>query len=166
MVWKIDNPECNEASKIKYDVVEYTRGEGLDLGCGMYKLYPHFTGVDNGHQWGTEGADIASDCEDLHLFATGVFDFVFSSHLLEHIVDYKAALAEWWRVIKPGGHLVLYIPHKDFYPNCGERGSNPDHKHDFLPDDVVEAMQELNGWNLIVNEERDQDQEYSFPPDI
>jgi predicted SAM-dependent methyltransferase len=118
MVWKIDNPQGNEAAKVKYEVVEYTRGRGLDLGCGPFKLYSHFTGVDNGHHWGTQGADIVQDCETLDMFASQSCDFVFSSHLLEHIEDYKAALKEWWRVIKPGGHLILYLPHKRVLSKC------------------------------------------------
>ena len=58
MVWNINDPQGNEAAKVKYEIVEFTRGSGLDLGCGPFKLYPHFIGVDNGHHWGTQGADI------------------------------------------------------------------------------------------------------------
>jgi ADP-heptose:LPS heptosyltransferase len=89
-------------------------------------------------------------------------DAVHSSHLLEHVEDYKAALKEWWRVIKPGGHLVLYLPHKDYYPHIGQ-GGNPDHKHDFLPSDIVEAMREMkSGWDLVIDENRNDGSEYSF----
>ena len=162
MVWSPDIPQENEASKIKYEIVQYTRGRGLDLGCGKYKLYPHFIGVDNGHHWGSHGIDIVADCEDLSIFADGVLDFVFSSHLLEHIKDAAAALKEWWRVLAVGGHLVLYLPHKDFYPNIGEEGANPDHEHDFTPDDIIGYMKGLKGWDLLVNEERSGGMEYSF----
>lgn len=163
MVWRIDDPQGNEAAKVRWDLVPFTRGRGLDLGCGPFKAFPHFIGVDNGHHWGTEGADVAvKTCEDLSLFATQSMDFVFSSHLLEHIEDTKAALKEWWRVIKTGGYLCLYLPHKDFYPNVGEEGANPDHKHDFTPQDIIEAMKEVGFWDLGVNEERNEGQEYSF----
>lgn len=170
MVWRVDDPQANESAKIKYDIVPYTRGKGLDLGCGPYKAFPHFIGVDNGHHWGVEGSDVAVDtCEDLSLFSTESMDFVFSSHLLEHIEDTRAALHEWWRVVKPGGHLVLYLPHKDLYPNCGEEGANPDHKHDFLPEDIRTHMGRVGCWDLLVEEERNTDNgagrhgnEYSF----
>lgn len=89
-------------------------------------------------------------------------DFVFSSHLLEHIQDYRTALKEWWRIIRPGGHLCLYLPHKDFYPNIGQPGANPDHKHDFLPSDIIEAMKEVGYWDLLENQERNEGDEYSF----
>lgn len=162
MVWRIDGPQCNESSKIKYDIVQYTRGKGLDLGCGGFKAFPHFIGVDSGHQWGKAQADIVSECDKLELFASDGLDFVFSSHLLEHIVNTEAALKEWFRVIKPSGNLVLYLPHKDFYPNVGQPGANPDHKHDFLPSDIIEVMEKVGGWDLLVNEERNEGIEYSF----
>src|SRR5574337_580257 len=157
-----------KADKIKHLVVPYTRGVGLDLGCGMRKAFPHFVGVDSCKDNALFGAQIRPDiqvesCEKLDAFADEACDFVFSSHLLEHIDDYKAALAEWWRVIKPGGHLVLYLPHKDFYPNVGEEGANPDHRHDFLPKDIEHVMEEIgSGCDLLVNEERNEGCEYSF----
>lgn len=39
------------------------------------------------------------------------FDFVFSSHCLEHMPDTIRSLEEWKRVLKPGGFLVLVLPH-------------------------------------------------------
>lgn len=170
MVWKLDNPECHESQKIKWELVPYTKGLGLDLGCGPAKAYQHFIGVDNRADTGLFGIQMNPDltvptCEKLPMFAARSMDFVFSSHLLEHIQDYKGALAEWWRLIKVGGYLCLYLPHKDYYPNIGKEGANPDHKHDFLPSDITAAMKDLvkfGGWDLVENQERNEEQEYSF----
>lgn len=163
MVWRIDDPQGNEAEKIRWELVEYTRGRGLDLGCGQFKAFPHFTGVDNGHHWGMKGVDVhVNTCEDLSIFASQSMDFVFSSHLLEHIVNTKAALKEWMRVLKVGGRLCLYLPHKEHYPNVGEEGANPDHKHDFMPEDIIEVMKDVGGWDLCRNETRTEGREYSF----
>ncbi len=164
MTWQAETSCGNEAAKIRHLIVPYTRGHGLDLGCGPFKAWPHFIGVDNFDEWkGLDWRpDIASDCTDLSLIADQSCDFVFSSHLLEHLDNTDAALREWWRVIKQDGHLVLYLPHKEFYPNIGEPGSNPDHRHDFLPADIIEAMSEIGGWDLVVNEERGERDEYSF----
>ena len=38
------------------------------------------------------------------------FDLVMTSDVLEHVPDYRAALAEFARILKPGGHLVLTVP--------------------------------------------------------
>lgn len=166
MVWKADDPQGNESGKIKYDIVQYTRGLGLDLGCGQYKTYPHFIGVDNGNHaqfgWNIKPDVFVESCEKLDVFASQSMDFVFSSHLLEHIHDFKGALKEWWRVIKTGGYLVLYLPHKEFYPNIGQPGANPDHKHDFYPQDIIDVMSDLKGFDLVENEERNEGYEYSF----
>lgn len=163
MTWRKNDPQGNEAAKVKWDLIPYTTGRGLDLGCGQFKTFEHFTGVDNGHHWGNKGVDVMVEtCEKLDIFADSSFDFVFSSHLLEHIVNTEATLKEWMRVIKNDGYLILYLPHKDFYPNVGQDGANPDHKHDFVPDDIIRFMKKCGSWDLIENEERNEGYEYSF----
>jgi ADP-heptose:LPS heptosyltransferase len=59
---------------------------------------------------------------------------------------------------------VLYLPHKLFYPNIGEKDANPDHKHDFLPRDIEDVMIEIghSGWDLLENEDRNGGEECSF----
>lgn len=166
MVWRRDDPQGDEAAKIAPLIVPYTRGFGVDVGCGAFKPYPHFIGIDSGKQYGRPVTDITHDGEALP-FADGVLDFVFSSHFLEHVVDYKACLADWWRALKVGGHLVVYLPHKDLYPNIGQDGANPDHKHDYLPEDILQAMNEIamesdHGYLCHEDETRSQGREYSF----
>lgn len=167
MVWRADGPQGNEAAKVRWDIVPYTRGTVLDLGCGPEKAFPHFIGVDNCKDTELFGAVIRPDLkvEDCARISESVepesCDAIFSSHLLEHIDDFAAALQDWWKCIKVGGHLVLYLPHEDLYPKCGEPGANPDHKHDFSSVDITQAMN-FAGWDLKVNEVRDQGDEYSF----
>jgi ADP-heptose:LPS heptosyltransferase/predicted SAM-dependent methyltransferase len=167
-MWTPANSNGLESLKIKWELVPYTRGRGLDLGCGPRKPFPHFIGIDSNidsELFGSEASarNMTGDCTNLSLFGDETMDFVFSSHLLEHIVDYKAALTEWWRVVKPGGYLCLYLPHKDFYPNVGTEGANPDHKHDFLPTDIVDAMLDIApNFDLVRNENRNEGDEYSF----
>jgi ADP-heptose:LPS heptosyltransferase/predicted SAM-dependent methyltransferase len=167
MVWRAEDPQGYESAKIRWELPRYTRGHGLDIGCGPEKAYPHMIGVDNGHHEENFRIRCAADirvetCERLEIFGSQSMDFVFSAHTLEHIENYKGALKEWWRLVKPGGHLVLYLPHKLFYPNIGDKNGNPDHKHDFLPKDIVEAMKEIGFWDLRRNEDRSEGREYSF----
>jgi len=172
-MWRLADPQGSETNKVKYQVVHYTRGKGLDIGCGPWKGYAHWIGVDNMHHANEFGwqfrPDIVSEADNLGLFADKSLDFVYSSHTLEHVVKPKECLAEWWRVIKPGGHLILYLPHADLYPNIGQPGSNPDHKSDFRNKDITNIMKSFPGWDLVVDEVRDYDHgegdhrnEYSF----
>lgn len=175
MSWNPGIPQGNESQKIKYEIVPYTRGYGLDLGCSIWKPYSHMIGVDvycshcgqtRKHLPGCPGAwhiNLFHIADKLPLFATASLDFVYSSHLLEHMHNPLEALKEWWRIIKHGGHLVLYLPHADLYPNTPEEGGNPEHKHNFRPKDIIELMKQVRpGWDLLVSEVRDNDTEYSF----
>lgn len=167
MTWSPNGPQGKESAKVRFEVVHYMRGLVLDLGSGDTKVWPGVVGIDSGKDAILFGTQMKPDmvvptCEKLP-FADASVDTVYSSHLLEHIVDYKAALAEWWRVIKPGGYLVLYLPHRDLYPRIGQPGGNPDHKHDFAPEDIVDAARALpGGWDLLRDEVRAKDYEYSF----
>lgn len=163
-MWSVENSKNDEASKIRWEVVPYFHGRVLDIGCGAYKCFPHWIGVDNGHHWGRMGVDVTSEATDLSLFADATCDTVFSSHLLEHLPyeDVPKALSEWVRVLKVGGHLILYLPDEDQYPKVGDKYANPDHKWDVNFDKVISAMSEVGGWDLTDFQKRDQDDEYSL----
>lgn len=166
MVWNINDPQCNESRKIVWEVAPYLRGRGLDIGAGDFKIIPHAISVDDmDHaKFGfTIKPDIVADASDLSMFAGHSMDYVYSSHTLEHIENAKSALHGWWRLVKPGGYLILYLPHKNFYPNIGQPGANPDHKHDFLPQDVIDMVpHSADGWDLVEMQERNEGREYSF----
>jgi len=170
MTWRIDDDQGDEAGKVRFEIVQYTRGAVLDMGCGPSKAFPHFIGVDSCKDTELFGIqmrpDVTCDVSDpaaiAATFEPASVDAIFSSHCLEHIDDYRATLAAWWSLIKVGGHLCLYLPHRDLYPNIGTEGANPDHKHDFVPEDITTSMQEIGSWDLLVNEVRSEGSEYSF----
>jgi ADP-heptose:LPS heptosyltransferase/predicted SAM-dependent methyltransferase len=166
MVWRIDDPQGDESSKIKWELVPYTRGRVLDVGCGNHKPFAHFIGVDNNKDAALFGIlckpDLCMDAENLELVADASMDAVYSAHTLEHVEDPLKVLKHWWSKIKVDGFLVLYLPHKQFYPNIGVKGANPDHKHDFVPSDIVAFMRKVGSWDLVRNEDRNEGREYSF----
>jgi len=43
-------------------------------------------------------------------FPDRVFDIVICNHVLEHVPDYRTAMAELRRIMKPGGCAVLQVP--------------------------------------------------------
>lgn len=166
MTWSLENSQCDEASKIRWECVPYFHGRVIDVGCGKYKTFPHWIGVDNGSVWGKYNADVPiENAEWLDIFAGQSCDGVFSSHLLEHIPyeQVPKTLQDWCRVLRPGGHLMLYLPDEDEYPKVGEKYANPDHKWNVNYDKVVDAMKSLpRGWDLIDFQKRNQDDEYSL----
>ena len=109
----------------------YFVGNGLDIGGGpdplsLYReLFPRMRGVQTFDK--EDG-----DAEILDAIADESMDFVHSSHTLEHMRDPARALANWFRAVKPGGHLIVTVPDEDLYEQ-GEFPSpwNGDHKHTF-----------------------------------
>lgn len=43
------------------------------------------------------------------------YDCVNSSHCLEHMKDVPSALSQWWELVKPGGYMVIVVPHEDLF---------------------------------------------------
>jgi SAM-dependent methyltransferase len=52
-------------------------------------------------------------------FASGSVDVVILSEVVEHLVDTDGGLAELYRVLRPGGHLVLSTPNMAAWFNRG-----------------------------------------------
>jgi ubiquinone/menaquinone biosynthesis C-methylase UbiE len=109
----------------------YFVGHGIDIGgkpdplAQYVGVFPLMQQVDT---WDLENGD----AQLMPGVAEGSFDFVHSSHCLEHMQDVRAALDNWTRILKPGGYLIVTVPDEDLY----ERGQwpsryNPDHKWSF-----------------------------------
>lgn len=128
---------------------KYCQGEGLDIGYGSDPITPDCSGWDlrNGDAQYLDGIEDES------------FDYVYSSHCLEHMSDVRIALRNWFRVVREGGYLLLAVPHRDLYEKKSRLPSrwNGDHKHMFLigkselPDtlDIVEEIKEsISGYDI------------------
>lgn len=59
------------------------------------------------------GYQFICEAVDLSPVGTKKYDFVLSSHALEHIANPLKALSEWLRVLKDDGFILLVVPHKD-----------------------------------------------------
>ena len=100
----------------------WIQGEGLDIGCGNDPILPTVQPFDLPH----------GDANHITQYVKKSFDFVFSSHCLEHMHDPMAAVEGWYQLVKPGGYLVIIVPDEDLY----EQGRFPslfngDHKWTF-----------------------------------
>lgn len=54
-------------------------------------------------------ADLKLDIQDMRL-SDASYDVVIANHVLEHVDDYKKALLEIWRILKPSGFLICSFP--------------------------------------------------------
>lgn len=135
----ISIPYGNETGKIRHAVVTYCNGLGLDLGCGGEKIVHTAIGVDANPEC---AANLTMDIGNLNIFASGVFDFVYSSHAIEDSYYKDPVLREWWRVLKPNGYLVVAWPDWKQYPDISGVGEyNSDHSGDKVePRDIKRIL--------------------------
>lgn len=133
---------------------KYTNGKGLDIGFGGDLISNNAVGFDFEH----------GDAQYLYGLTDELYDFVYSSHTLEHMPDPAIAIKNWFRVLKKGGYLIVYIPHRDLYEKKKTLPSrfNPTHTHFFIidrdePPDTIGIIpfihKNLNGFELIYAKE-------------
>lgn len=112
---------------------KYINGKGIDLGVGrldsVYGADPVHPDVE---QWDKDNGDATF----METVADNTYDYVHASHLLEHIANPYLALRNWLRILKPGGFLIILVPHRDLYEKRVNLPSqwNLDHKFFILPD--------------------------------
>jgi len=58
----------------------------------------------------TPGADLVLDVRSMPSIADGAYDAIFCSGVLEHVDDCHAAVAECYRVLRPGGLFLVRVP--------------------------------------------------------
>jgi SAM-dependent methyltransferase len=59
------------------------------------------------------GQQYVAEATDLSKLGLVSYDFILSSHMLEHTANPLKALSEWIRLLKDNGILILILPHKD-----------------------------------------------------
>ena len=118
---------------------QFCKGRGLDIGAGKWPLP------------GAEPIEIANG-KDACALPDGKWDFIFSSHCLEHLINPVAALEHWKTRLRIDGVLFLYLPHPDMAywrpQNCRK------HLHLFWPADVARLLRDL-GYVDVLHGERD-----------
>lgn len=101
---------------------------GIDIGCQYDPLNSTFRRWDV--IFGDGDAALMEGVDDNSFFT------VYASHLLEHIANPKLALQNWWRILQPGGHLIIVVPHRDKYEGKKDLPSrwNYEHRWFYMPD--------------------------------
>lgn len=106
----------------------YFRGLGIDIGAGpdslgiYFQQFPLMTGL---RAWDLPDGDaqLMQGVDD------DSFDFVHSSHCLEHLRDPVEGFSNWIRICRPGGHIITTVPEEDLYEQgVWPSNFNTDHK--------------------------------------
>lgn len=127
--------ECSKSIGRRLADVNFTRryfvGSGVDIGgrpdpLSLYREL--FCQMSRVRTWDLEDGD----AQLMEGVSAEQFDFVHSSHCLEHLADPRVGLANWFRILRQGGHLIVTVPDEDLY----EQGVFPstfnrDHKWTF-----------------------------------
>jgi len=142
------------------------RGKLLDIGCA----YGHFIKIMEGHGWLVTGVDPSSEAvasarkKDLRVLETTIedamfpeasFDAVTAFYVVEHLADPFTAVKKIFNMLKPGGIVVLRIPHTTpiakflaFWGIKNNLYDLPYHLYDFSPK-TVSLLLEKAGFSLI-----------------
>lgn len=103
-------------SRVKFEFVRYTRGDGLDVGHGANKSFPHAVAVRLPTDEECEARKIREIVtESLALLPEvddGKCDFVIAADVARLLGEHTlaAALDNYLRVVRDGGHVCLYEP--------------------------------------------------------
>ena len=139
-------------------------GRVLDAGCGRSL----FTEIRPDWPFAVTAADVDLDLiasrkaefpgvrwlvADAHPlpFGSGVFDALFAGELIEHLPDPEPGMAEFRRVLKRGGTLILTTPNRRRLANVVDRSDrpySPDHLSE-LSFDEVEALLARHGFQVL-----------------
>src|SRR3990167_551636 len=119
--------------------LHFCQGAGLDVGAGRWPLP------------GAIQVDLINGGDAMNL-PEGEFDFIFSSHAIEHLANPVAAIEHWKTRLRPGGVLFAYLPHPDmtyWLPQWNRK-----HLHAWRPADVAQLFTDL-GFVDVIHSERD-----------
>jgi SAM-dependent methyltransferase len=123
------------------------QGVGLDIGSGRY-------------EWALPGSFAIDPAISEQYNATRLpknphkdgWDYIFSSHCLEHLSDWESVLKYWTMNIRPGGKLFLYLPHRDCLYWRPEMMPNGKHINSFTPKQMKKVLRDLGYINVFASQ--------------
>lgn len=143
-----ETQKMNKTRKDKgYDL--YFSGHGIDIGCGKDILNKEvFTNIKSIQPYDVSEGD-ANHCDNIK---DNQFDFVYSSHCLEHMNDPKITLKNWIRICKPRGYIIVAIPHEVYYEKMiWPSKHNPNHTWSFRLEEETNMPKSIWVQNFLSN---------------
>lgn len=106
---------------------KYITAPVIDIGCATDPI------TDDCRRYDRDLGD--GDCTFCRDIADESYQTVYASHVLEHVYHPLTAIQNWVRILKPGGRLIICVPHRDLYEKKQLLPSrwNGEHKTFWLP---------------------------------
>lgn len=156
-------PETEKSHSHRYRTGFYDKwmqGRGIDVGfgTGFETVLPDAIGIES-NDWIDERLP----------FRTEELDFVFNSHCLEHIWNYRNALFEFHRILKVGGFCITIVPHQFLYEKKLKLPSrwNGSHKRFYTTATILNEIEETlepNSYRIRLCEDNDRGFDYNITP--
>ena len=137
-----ETSKCHARRMRAGEFERYFSGQGIDIGSGDDPLRP------------LHGSVVCWDRRDgdamlMPGVADATYNFVYSSHCLEHLVDIPTALRHWVRILRPGGWLYIVVPDYCLYEKFQWPSRfNHDHKASFSLDLSREKARRDTHYNI------------------
>jgi predicted SAM-dependent methyltransferase len=146
----------------------YITGNGIDIGCG--RTYGYSDDVRLHESAIAHDSDIC-DAHYMDAYADESFNYVYNSHVLEHLAQPLTAIKNWYRICKYDGFLIIVVPSAYRYEKKLHLPSrwNPDHKQFYtvasLTSEIEQAL-EPNSYLVEYVKDCAEDFDWSLGPAV
>ena len=144
-----DNPVHQRLLFPYVEAAKIVRGKVLEIGCGwgrglelLTKAADHYTGIDKNEeliqslrQEYPQSTFIQANIPPLSGLADNSFDYIVTFQVIEHIQNDELFIKEAFRVLKPGGTLLLTTVNRLF-----SLTRNPWHVREYTADELKSLM--------------------------
>lgn len=159
-----DDVRGSDLNRQVYEIIVPTAGKSiLEIGCGIGSTASlvadceQYIGTDLSETAIEQASQSYKDCPNFKFVAMNAekldfpdceFDLFIAKEVIEHIPDAEASLREAFRVLKPGGKLVITSPNRDsLHLRINRKLGKPDfkcsidHVKEFTFQEAVEMVQ-------------------------
>jgi len=156
--WQCRDPALTNVADLVTDMLRFLNGKALDVGCGTGRLALRL--AQQG--FAVDALDVeenvigiarhVAEKHDLRIrfqvcdfgnehgrFGNDVYDVVTSMEVLEHIKDWKVVVKGMRRVLKPGGTLIITVPHNPALFSVIDEHAG--HYRRYRPEDIVSVLE-------------------------
>ena len=125
--------KCEVEADCKAELYDHTPerfiGKRLNLGCAK-AIMPYSEGWINSDISRAPGVDVSFDANKTWPFPDDYFEYIWASHILEHLWNLNLVMKEAHRTLKLGGLFEIRVPYGPRGTFCND---DPFHIREFAP---------------------------------